>query len=359
MTRPIAKEDTMKATAGATLLSADRATGSEPALLSVRGLTIDLEGETRQAGLVDDVSFSLRRGETLGLIGESGCGKSLTALSIVGLLPEQLRVVSGAIEFDGVDLLRNGERSLSTLRGGRIGTVFQDPMSSLNPTMTVGDQVAEARRLHLGESHAVAGREAVRLLDRVGIPDAARRSRSYPFELSGGMQQRVMIAAAISCDPDLIIADEPTTALDVTVQAEILDLFRELRQSLDLAVLMVTHDLGVVADFCDDVIVMYAGQIVDRAPVFDLYRRPLHPYTEALLSAVPRPEAAHRGLNTILGRVPPAGSFPTGCRFQPRCAYAVPDVCSLPQADVRLADGRSVRCCRAAAQELELQGVAS
>lgn len=334
------------------------ATADTP-LLSVRGLTIDLEGETTQRGLVDDVSFDLRRGQTLGLIGESGCGKSLTALSIVGLLPSNLKVVTGSIALDGVDLLKPGKRSLARTRGRSIGTVFQDPMSSLNPTMTVGDQVAEARRLHLGESWATARKAAVKLLDRVGIADAERRSRSYPFELSGGMQQRVMIAAAISCDPDLIIADEPTTALDVTVQAEILDLFRELQQSLGLAVLMVTHDLGVVADFCDDVIVMYAGQIVDRAPVFDLYREPHHPYTEALLSAVPRPDAAHTALNTIPGRVPPAGSFPTGCRFQPRCAYAVPEVCSLPQPETRLGDDRSVRCCRTAAGELSLKGVSA
>lgn len=328
-------------------------------LLSVRGLTIDLEGETTQRGLVDDVSFDLRRGQTLGLIGESGCGKSLTALSIVGLLPSNLKIVSGSIALDAVDLLKPGKRSLARTRGRSIGTVFQDPMSSLNPTMTVGDQVAEARRLHLGESWAMARRAAVKLLDRVGIADAERRSRSYPFELSGGMQQRVMIAAAISCDPDLIIADEPTTALDVTVQAEILDLFRELQQSLELAVLMVTHDLGVVADFCDDVIVMYAGQIVDRAPVFDLYREPRHPYAEALLSAVPRPDASHTALNTIPGRVPPAGSFPTGCRFQPRCAYAVPEICGLPQPETRWGDDRSVRCCRSATGELSLEGVPS
>lgn len=334
-------------------------TRAEPALLSVRGLTIDLEGENSQRGLVDDVSFDLRRGQTLGLIGESGCGKSLTALSIVGLLPSSLHVVAGSIELDGVDLVGAGRRALGRTRGAAIGTVFQDPMSSLNPTMTVGDQVAEARRLHLGESRAVARKAAVKLLERVGIADAERRSRSYPFELSGGMQQRVMIAAAIACDPDLIIADEPTTALDVTVQAEILDLFRELQSSLDLAVLMVTHDLGVVADFCDDVIVMYAGQIVDRAPVYDLYRSPRHPYTEALLSAVPRPDAAHSVLNTIPGRVPPAGSFPTGCRFMPRCAYAVPEVCGLPQPETSFGQGRTARCCRSAAGELDLQGVSA
>ncbi len=345
----------MTTTTTTTTAEASRA---ERPLLSVRGLTIDLEGETRQPGLVRDVSFDLRRGQTLGLIGESGCGKSITAMSIIGLLPSSLRV-SGAVELDGVDLLRADRRALARTRGSAIGTVFQDPMSSLNPTMTVGDQVAEARRLHLGESWAVARREAVRLLDRVGIAEAERRSRSYPFELSGGMQQRVMIAAAISCDPDLIIADEPTTALDVTVQAEILDLFRELQQSLDLAVLMVTHDLGVVADFCDDVLVMYAGQIVDRAPVLDLYREPRHPYTEALLSAVPRPDAAHQRLNTIPGRVPPAGAFPTGCRFQPRCPYAVDAVCGLPQPEVPFGHGRAARCCRTAAHEIELEGIAS
>ncbi|BBG05339.1 MULTISPECIES: ABC transporter ATP-binding protein [Pseudonocardia] len=327
-------------------------------LLSVRGLTIDLPGEPGQRGLVEDVTFDVHRGRSLALIGESGCGKSLTSMAVLRLLPPGLPVRSGSVHFDGVDLLRCRERELRSVRGGPVGIVFQEPMSSLNPTMTVGDQIAEARRLHLGESRRTAHLRAAELLDRVGIPNAAQRVRSYPHELSGGMQQRVMIAGAIACDPRLVIADEPTTALDVTIQAEILQLLRDLQRDMDLAVLLVTHDLGVVADFCDDVVVMYAGHVVERTSIDGLFYDPQHPYSSALLAAVPQSGSPRTRLNVIPGRVPPAGRFPDGCRFRPRCGHGLPEQCALPQVDTELEHGHRTRCGRVSGGELTLEGVA-
>ena len=326
-------------------------------LLSVKGLTIDLSGDPGQRGLVEDVSFDLHQKGSLALIGESGCGKSLTSMAVLGLLPPNLPVRAGSVEFDGVDLLHCSERELRRVRGGPVGIVFQEPMSSLNPTMTVGDQIAEARRIHLGERRSTASRRAVELLDRVGIPNARERIRSYPHELSGGMQQRVMIAAAIACDPKLVIADEPTTALDVTIQAEILALLADLRRDLDLAVMLVTHDLGVVADFCDDVVVMYAGHVVERTSVDGLFYEPKHPYSSALLGSVPSAEEPRTRLPVIPGRVPPAGRFPDGCRFQPRCGHALPEPCALPQGESELDGGHRTRCCRVADGAVTLSGV--
>jgi len=301
--------------------------GDAEPLLAVKGLTIDLPGGVGQRGLVEDVTFEVRKGQAVALIGESGCGKSLTSMAILGLLPAAVRVAAGSIHFDGVDLLTCNRKQLRKVRGGPVGMVFQEPMSSLNPTMTVGDQIAEVRRLG-----------------------------SYPHEMSGGMQQRVMIAAAIACDPKLLIADEPTTALDVTIQAEILELLRDLRRDLDLAVLLVTHDLGVVADFCDDVVVMYAGHIAERTPVDRLFYEPQHPYSSALLAAVPQAGRARTSLTVIPGRVPSAGHFPGGCRFEPRCAHSVEDVCRRPQADTAIADDRRTRCGRVASGDLILKG---
>jgi oligopeptide/dipeptide ABC transporter ATP-binding protein len=328
------------------------------ALLSVQGLTIDLPGDAGQPGLVQDVSFDVHRGRSLALIGESGCGKSLTSMAILRLLPAGLPVTAGSVIFDGVDLLRCSERQLRKVRGGPVGMVFQEPMSSLDPTMTVGDQIAETRRLHLGERRGSAIRRSVELLERVGIPNAGQRVNSYPHELSGGMQQRVMIAAAIACDPKLLIADEPTTALDVTIQAEILELLRDLQRDMDLAVMLVTHDLGVVADFCDDVVVMYAGHVVERTSIDGLFYEPMHPYSSALLSAVPQSGRPRTKLMVIPGRVPPAGRFPTGCRFQPRCTHSVPETCGRPQPDTVLAGGHRTRCGRVAAGSLTVEGVA-
>lgn len=329
---------------------------TEP-VLAVEGLTVDLVGHTSQKGLVDDVSFSVGKGRSVALIGESGCGKTLTAMSILGLLPPELRVTGGQIRFDGQNLLTAPRRALRRIRGGPIGMVFQDPMSSLDPTMTVGEQIGEARRLHLGESKRASRAKARELLDRVGIANAARRVDAYPFELSGGMQQRVMIAAAIACDPRLVIADEPTTALDVTIQAEILELLRRLQQELALSVLLVTHDLGVVADFCDDVVVMYAGHVVERSAVQPLFATPCHPYTRALLDSVPQAGRARTMLDVIPGRVPPAGAFPDGCRFRPRCTHAVDDVCTRHQPEYEPVSGHRCRCVRVGTQGLTLEKV--
>jgi oligopeptide/dipeptide ABC transporter ATP-binding protein len=323
-------------------------------VLSVGGLTIDLVSRRPQAGLVEDVTFDVPAGSAVALIGESGCGKTLTAMSILGLLPPELQVTAGEIRFLGTNLLQASRSTLRKVRGGPVGMVFQDPMSSLNPTMTVGDQIGESRRLHLGESRKVARRKATALLDRVGIANAVQRVDAYPFELSGGMQQRAMIATAIACEPRLIIADEPTTALDVTIQAEILELLRQLQGDLGLAVLLVTHDLGVVADFCDDVVVMYAGHVVERSDVHALFREPKHPYTAALLDAVPQSGRAQTMLTVIPGRVPPAGAFPDGCRFKPRCGFAVDGPCDAKQEEHEPTPGHRCRCVRVASHELSL-----
>ena len=334
-------------------VSTDARVISDP-LMSVRGLSIDLVGQTRQTGLVEDVSFDVPSGRSVALIGESGCGKTLTAMSILRLLPPALKVSRGEIVFDGSDLLQASNRELRGVRGGPVGMIFQDPMSSLNPTMTVGDQIAESRRLHLGESRREARAKAKGLLDRVGIANATRRLNVYPFELSGGMQQRVMIAAAIACDPKLLVADEPTTALDVTIQADVLELLRSLQGEMGLSVLLVTHDLGVVADFCDQVVVMYAGHVVERTGVEEVFADPRHPYAEALLHSVPQAGRSRSMLNVIPGRVPPAGAFPTGCRFQPRCVYAIEELCSAPQAELEPTPGHLCRCVRTGTGELSL-----
>jgi len=322
-------------------------------LLSVQGLTIDLEAGTTQRGLVEDLSFDLAEGTSLALIGESGCGKTLTSRAVLGLLPRHLKVSGGSVMFEGRDLVRASEQELRQVRGASIGMVFQEPMSCLDPTMTIGDQIGESRRLHLGENRRTARKAAQALLDRVGIPHADRRVRSYPHELSGGMQQRAMIAAAIACSPKLLIADEPTTALDVTIQAEILDLLRELREDLRLAVLLVTHDLGVVADFCDEVVVMYAGHAAERSTVERVIGSPAHPYTRALHASTPSGASARTYLEVIEGRVPAAGSFPAGCRFEPRCPHATA-ACLQPQPEVELPGGHRTRCGRVAAGELTL-----
>ena len=275
---------------------------------------------------VDGVSFAVERGRTLAIVGESGCGKSVTALSIMGLIPKPpARIVSGEVLFQGRDLTALDERKLEDVRGKEIAMIFQDPMTSLNPTLTIGTQVTEVLRRHLGSSRAEARERAVELLDEVGIPGAATRLDDYPHRLSGGMRQRVMIAMAIACNPSLLIADEPTTALDVTVQAQVLDLLDDLRREHDMAMLIITHDMGVVAEVADDVLVMYAGQVVEQAPAEELFERPEHPYTEALLGALPQleGEGVREGrLTAIPGRPPDLIDPPDVCRFAERCPYA-------------------------------------
>jgi peptide/nickel transport system ATP-binding protein len=272
---------------------------------------------------VDGVSFGLERGRTLALVGESGCGKSLTSLALLRLIPPPGRIEDdSSIRLGETDVLALQGEALRKIRGRRIGMVFQDPMTSLNPVFTVGDQIAEGVRAHFDVSRAEARQRSLRLLQEVGIPDPAARLDSYPHQLSGGMRQRVMIAIALSAEPDILIADEPTTALDVTVQAQILEVLDRLRESHGMAVLLITHDLGIVAGRADRVAVMYAGQIVEEAPTSTLFARPSHPYTQALFASIPRITGPVARLTPIAGSVPPPGAWPSGCRFRPRCPKA-------------------------------------
>jgi oligopeptide/dipeptide ABC transporter ATP-binding protein len=275
---------------------------------------------------VDGVSFSVDAGRTLGIVGESGCGKSVTALSIMRLLPQPpARIVSGSIRFDGLALTTLSERELEDVRGREIAMVFQDPMTALNPTLTIGTQITEVLERHLGLERAAARRRAAELLEEVGIPRADERLDDYAHHFSGGMRQRVVIAMAIACEPRLLIADEPTTALDVTVQAQVLDLLDDLRREHQMAMILITHNMGVVAESADEVAVMYAGQFVEQAPAHELFGTPEHPYTEALLAALPDLDDAHardRRLAAIPGRPPDLIDPPSGCRFAARCAYA-------------------------------------
>ncbi len=297
------------------------------ALLEVDGLCTHFFTREGVVHAVDDVSFSVDRGRTLGLVGESGCGKSVTALSLIGLIPKPpARIVAGAVRFDGRDLTKLSEGELEDVRGREIAMIFQDPMTSLNPTLTIGTQLTEGLRRHLGLDGDAARKRAVEMLDEVRIPNAAARLSDYPHRYSGGMRQRVMIAIALACNPKLLIADEPTTALDVTVQAAILDLLDELRHAHEMAMIMITHDMGVVAEVADEVAVMYAGQIVEHAEALELFDHPEHPYTEALLGALPHvdeEEVRRTRLTTIAGRPPDLVDPPEACRFAPRCPYAV------------------------------------
>jgi peptide/nickel transport system permease protein len=305
---------------------------SDRQLLSVVGLSVSFPSERDSVRVVDGVSFDVDRGETVGIVGESGCGKTVTASAILGLLPGSGQIDGGFVWFEGRDLTTLPEAELQTVRGREIALVSQEPMVSLDPAFRVGSQIEEALRQHLNLSRAAARSRCLELLADVHLSDPAAVARRYPHELSGGMAQRVAIARALSGEPKLLIADEPTTALDVTVQAEILDLLRELQRDRKMAVLIVTHDWGVVADTCDRVVVMYAGQVVERSEVDAVFSRPLHPYTKALLTSNPH-HAAAAMLPTIPGTVPAPGSWPTGCRFRPRCAYAEQE-CA--QADIPL-----------------------
>jgi oligopeptide transport system ATP-binding protein len=303
------------------------------ALLEVRDLRTYFHTREGVVRAIDGVSFDVETGETLGIVGESGCGKSVTALSIMGLLPTPpARIESGSVLFEGRELTSLSERRLEDVRGAEIAMIFQDPMTSLNPTLRIGTQITETLRRHVGLDQAAARRRAIELLEEVQIPNAAGRLDDYPHRYSGGMRQRVMIAIAISCNPRLLIADEPTTALDVTVQAQIRDLLEDLRREHDMAMIAITHDMGVVAEVANDVLVMYAGQIVEQAPAEELFDHPEHPYTEALLTALPQieDEGVREGrLTTIPGRPPDLVDPPGACRFAPRCRWAdLPDTCS-------------------------------
>ncbi len=296
---------------------------ADAVLLEVDNLQTGFRTPGGYARAVDGVSFRIRRGETYALVGESGCGKSVCALSILRLVPAPAgRIDAGAVRLEGTNLLELSPAAMRAVRGNRISMIFQEPMTALNPVFTVGEQVAEGIRLHQGLSRRDARLAAVRMLEHVGIPDAAARADTFPHQLSGGMRQRVMIAMALACRPDVLIADEPTTALDVTIQSQILDLIRRLRSELDTGVLLITHDMGVVSENADRVGVMYAGRLVEEAPRRALFERPAHPYTRLLLAALPAMAVPGRRLATIPGRVPPATAFPSGCRFHNRCPHA-------------------------------------
>jgi oligopeptide/dipeptide ABC transporter ATP-binding protein len=308
-------------------------------ILTIRDLRTHFFTRQGVVHAVDGVSFELERGKTLGLVGESGCGKTVSALSIVGLIPKPpARIVGGEVWFQGRELTALSERELEDVRGREIAMIFQDPMTSLNPTLTIGTQITETIRRHFDVSKRKARRRAVELLEEVGIPKASQRLEDYPHHLSGGMRQRVMIAIAISCEPALLIADEPTTALDVTVQAQVLDLLDDLRKSHGMAMLIITHDMGVVAETADDVVVMYAGQIVEQASVLELFDHPEHPYTEALLGSLPQVEdrgVRRRRLTAIAGRPPDLVDPPDACRFAERCPFAGTDRCSVHLPELR------------------------
>jgi oligopeptide/dipeptide ABC transporter ATP-binding protein len=297
-------------------------------LLEVKDLRTQFPTRAGLVRAVDGVSFFIDRGELLGLVGESGCGKSMTALSVMRLISPPGKIVGGEIVFDGRELLKLSNREMRDIRGNDIAMIFQDPMTSLNPVFTVGEQIAEALRLHRGLARKEAREAAVAAMREVAIPDPELRVNDYPHQLSGGMRQRIMIAMALACDPELLIADEPTTALDVTIQAQILELLNNLRKTHDLAVLLITHDLGVVAEVADRVAVMYTGKIVEESPVDELFARPKHPYTEGLLRSVPKltmkDVAKSERLQTIEGVVPKPTALPPGCHFEPRCPYRMP-----------------------------------
>jgi peptide/nickel transport system ATP-binding protein len=318
-------------------------------ILEIRGLSTYFFTRAGTIRAVEDVSLQIARGATLALVGESGSGKSVTALSIMRLVPPPGKIISGEIIFDGRDLLKLDGESMRRLRGREIAMIFQDPMTSLNPVYSVGNQIAEAIKLHLRLPRRAAWAKAIEMMERVRIPDASRRASDYPHQLSGGMRQRVMIAMALSCNPKLLIADEPTTALDVTIQAEILDLLRSLKEEFNLSVLLITHDLGVVAETADAVAVMYAGRIVEEAQVRELFHSPKHPYTEGLLRAVPQPpkEGIRRGrLETIEGTMPNPLSLPEGCKFAPRCRYATAECTLSEPALLAVSQTHLARCIR-------------
>jgi oligopeptide/dipeptide ABC transporter ATP-binding protein len=313
------------------------------ALLEIKDLKMDFGKNAEALRAIDGISLSIATGESVCLVGESGCGKTVTALSIGKLVPTPpANYVGGEILLNGRDVLKMSRGELQQIRGGVVGYVFQEPGAALNPVFRVGNQIKESLKLHRPEKATNA--EVIRLLKLVGIPAPESRIRNYPFEMSGGMQQRVMIAMALASEPKLLVADEPTTALDVTIQAQILDLLLELKQRLGMAILLITHNLGIVGDMADRVAVMYAGQVVEMAPARELLRRPLHPYTRALINSVPKLQAETDRLSAIPGNVPRIGNFPSGCRFYPRCPSARPECAKTMPEWVEVEPGRWTRC---------------
>jgi peptide/nickel transport system ATP-binding protein len=322
-------------------------------LISVRGLGIRFKTSHGVWQATRKIDFEIAPGERVGIVGESGCGKTITGLSILRLLPNNLAGLDGSIMFDGVDLVACSAWKMRDIRGRRIAMIFQEPMSALDPVFTVGHQIAETLRVHTGASHEEARARTLDMLRRVGIASPERRIDDYPHQLSGGMRQRVMIAAALICGPQLLIADEPTTALDVTVQAQILELLRELSETSGTALMLITHDLGVVAETCTRMITMYAGEVIEDAAVDDALVKPLHPYTSGLLRSLPHLSERRGKLASIPGRVPSIMAMPNGCRFRARCPHAI-DACDAEQELRDAGGGRKVRCARFA--ELDLPG---
>jgi peptide/nickel transport system ATP-binding protein len=317
-------------------------------LIDVAGLKVLFRGDRgRTTSAVDTVNIDLARGATLGIVGESGCGKSVTALAIMGLLPEASAEVSGHVRFDGIDLLELPDRTLRDLRGNRLAMIFQEPMTSLNPAYTIGEQIVEVLIRHCGLTRTQARDRAIELLREVRIPSPEQQVDDYPHKLSGGMRQRAMIAMALACDPQLLIADEPTTALDVTIQAQVLELMRTLKEQTAAAIILISHDLGVVAEVCDEVAVMYAGEIVERAPVDSMFEAPQHPYTVGLLASIPRLDRRVDKLATIEGSLSDMTDLPVGCSFAPRCPFASEICMSAPPPIVDIGDRHWSRCVKA------------
>lgn len=318
------------------------------AILEVKGLKTQFFTEGGVVRAVDGIDFDVKRGEVVGIVGESGCGKSVTSLSIMRLISRPGRIVDGAIVFDSQDLLGLPESRMVDIRGNRISMIFQQPQSSLNPVFRIGDQLAEVLEIHQDLGKDAGRKRAIELLGMVGIPEPQSRANAYPHELSGGMAQRVMIAMALACVPELLIADEPTTALDVTIQAQILDLMRSLRERIDTSIILITHDLGVVAEMCDRVNVMYAGRIVEQANVVELFNSPKHPYTVALIGSTPVLGEADKELTTIPGSVPNLVDLPPGCKFAPRCLARIEnelEICTVEEPSLKqIAPDHTVRC---------------
>ena len=312
-------------------------------LLEVKDLKTYFYTDEGVVKSVDGVSFSVDKGETLGVVGESGCGKSITSMSIMQLIGKPGKIVNGEIDFKGEKLLNKDKEEMRKIRGKEIAMIFQEPMTSLNPVYTVGQQIMEAVLIHEDMTKEQARERAIQMLDLVKIPDAEKRLNSYPHEFSGGMRQRVMIAMALSCNPEFLICDEPTTALDVTIQAQILNLINELKEKTGTAVMMITHDLGVISEVADNVMVMYAGQVVEYTDVDTVFEKPLHPYTQGLISCIPKLGGQEEKLSTIKGMVPSFNDMPEGCLFCPRCEYAK-DICRKERPELVDLDGHQVRC---------------
>jgi len=314
-------------------------------VLSIQNLKLWFDGDFSSPQILNDVSFDIYKGETLGIAGESGCGKTVTSLSVLRLLKTPPARLEGNIEFQGQNLLELPMKQMQKIRGNKIAMIFQEPMTSLNPFFKIGFQLGEVFKLHQNLTKEQSRQKAIEMLRAVNIPLPEKRVDEYPFQLSGGMRQRVMIAMALSCHPELLIADEPTTALDVTIQAQVLDLMRNLQKELGTAIMFITHDLGVIREICDRVVIMYCGEVVETAPVEELFHNPSHPYTNGLLSTLPKYGVKDR-LPTIPGMVPPAGKFPKGCVFSPRCEHACQECVNCKPELYEIGDGHQVRCFR-------------